>query len=67
MLTRRSLVTPKRAERLDEVLTADEHVAMTVTWDFYQEIIAAYDEPVAGDGKKRMFTLIKRIRAGVPK
>ena len=67
MLTRRSLVTPKRAERLDEVLTADEHVAVAVTWDFYQEIIAAYDEPVARDGKKRMFKLIKRIRAGVPK
>ena len=48
MLTRRSLVTPSRAERLDEILTAGEHVAGAVTWDFYQEIIAAYDEPVAG-------------------
>jgi transposase len=67
MLTRRSLVTPKRAERLDEVLTAQEHVAVQVTWDFYQEIIAAYNEPVARDGKLRMFKLIKRIRAGVPK
>lgn len=44
MLTRRSLVTAKRAERLDEVLTAEEHAAVQVTWDFYQEIIAAYDE-----------------------
>jgi transposase len=67
MLTRRSLVTPKRAERLDEVLTAQEYVAVQVTWDFYQEIIVAYNEPVARDGKKRMFKLIKRIRAGVPK
>lgn len=51
MLTRRSLGTPKRAERLGEVLTADEHVTVAVTWDFYQEIIAAYDEPVAPDGR----------------
>lgn len=41
MLTRLCLVTPKRAERLDEVLTAQEHVAVQVTWDFHQEIIAA--------------------------
>ena len=67
MLTRRSLVTPARAERLDEVLTAEEHVAVQLTWDFYQEIIAAYDEPVAGDAKLRMFKLIKRIRSGVPR
>jgi transposase len=38
-----------------------------VTWAFYQEIIAAYDEPVARDGKNRMFKLIKRIRSGVPR
>ncbi len=67
MLTRRSLVTPKRTERLDEVLTAQEHVAVQVTWDFYQEIIAAYNESVARDAKLRMFKLIKRIRAGVAK
>ena len=67
MLTRRSLVTPKRAERLDEVLTAQEHVAVQGRWDFYQEIIAAYNEPVARDAKLRMFKLIKRIRAGVAK
>ncbi|WP_145940855.1 ISL3 family transposase [Corynebacterium glyciniphilum] len=67
MLTRRSLVTPTRAERLDGVLTAEEHVAVQVTWDFYQEVIAAYDEQRPRDGEKRLFKLIKRIKSGVPK
>jgi transposase len=67
MLTRRSLVTPTRAERLDEVLTAEQHVAVQVTWNFYQEIIASYAEQRPRDGKKRMYKLIKRIKSGVPK
>lgn len=38
-----------------------------MTWDFYQEVIAAYDEQRPRDGKKRLFKLIKRIKSGVPK
>lgn len=64
MLTRRSLVTPKRVERLDDVLTVAEHVAVQVTWSFDQEVIAAYDEPLARGGNKRLY---KRIRSEVPK
>lgn len=66
MLTRRSLVTPKRAERLDEVLTADEHVAVQLTWDCYQELIAAYQDPDRRAGKLRLFKLAKQLRQGVP-
>lgn len=66
MLTRRSLVTPERAERLDAVLTADEHLAVQVTWDCYQELIAAYQDPDPRAGKVRLFKLAKRLRRGVP-
>ena len=65
MPTRRSLVTPARAECLDEVLTAGEHVAAAVTWDFYREIVAADDEPVRRAGKTRMVKLVKQTRTGV--
>lgn len=63
---RRSLVTPKRADRLDEVLTADEHVAVQVTWDCYQELIAAYQDPDRRAGKLRLFKLAKRLHLGIP-
>jgi transposase len=66
MLTRISLVTPKRGERLDEVLTADEHVAVQVTWRYYQEMIAAYGEDQPREGKKRMFKVMKALDKKVP-
>lgn len=66
MLTRRSLVTPKRAERLDEVLTAGEHVAVQVTWDCYLELITAYQDPDRRAGKLRLFKLTKRLHLGIP-
>jgi transposase len=66
MMTRIRLVTPARAEKLDEMLTDDRHVAVQVTWEVYQQIIAAFDEPVARDGKRRLFTLLKRIKSGLP-
>jgi hypothetical protein len=56
-----------RAERVSEVLTVDEHVVVAVTWNRYQEIIAAHNEPVAWEAKLWMFKLIKRTRAGVSK
>ena len=66
MMTRIRLVTPAKAEKLDEVLTDDKHVAVQVTWQVYQQIIAAFDEPVARDGKRRLFKVLKRIRSGLP-
>ncbi len=66
MLTRISFVTPKRAERLDEVLTADGHAAVQVTWKVYQDLIAAYQDEDRRAGKLRLYKLAKRLRQGVP-
>ena len=66
MLTRRSLITPKRAKRLDAVLTAQECVAVQVMCSLRRS-----SPPVTrrwpGDGEKQMFKLIKRIKSGIHK
>lgn len=67
LLTRTALLTDKRSKRVGEVLCAEEHVAVQVTWGFYQQIIAAYEAPTSREGKIKMFKLIKRISDGVPK
>lgn len=62
-MTQIGLVIPAKAEILDEVLTDDKYVAVQVTWQVYQQIIAAFDEPVARDGKRQLFSLLKGIRS----
>ncbi len=44
LLARKSLVTPNNAVKLDDKLTNDVHLPVQVTWHFYQEIIAAYQQ-----------------------
>jgi transposase len=54
LLTRKSLVTPTNAAKLDAVLTGEAHLSVQVTWHFYQEILAAYQADRPRDGKLRM-------------
>jgi len=44
LLTRKSLVTPTNAVKLDDKLTNDAHLPVQVTWHFYEEIITAYQQ-----------------------
>lgn len=57
-------MAPKRAERVDEVLTADEHIAVQLTWHCYQELITAYRDQARRAGKLRLFKLAKQIGQG---
>ncbi|WP_344311045.1 ISL3 family transposase, partial [Brevibacterium samyangense] len=66
LLTRHRLLTEKQRVRLAEVFDKDEHAAVEVTWDAYQEVIGAYDEKDRRKGKKLMAGLIESLRAGVP-
>lgn len=40
-----NLLTRKQAGRLEEVLAAEEHTQVDVTWWIYQRIVAAYRDP----------------------
>jgi transposase len=66
LLTRRSLVTPKNAAKLDDVLTSEAHLPVQLTWHFYQEILAAYQADRPRDGKLRMFKVIKALHVKIP-
>ena len=67
LLTRKSLVTPKNALKLDDVPTNDVHLPVQVTWHFYQEILAAYQADRSRDGKLRMFKVIKAPHVKISK
>ena len=66
LLTRKSLVTLANAVKLDDVLTSQAHLAVQVTWHFYQEILAAYQADRPRDGKLRMFKVIKALHVKIP-
>uniref|UniRef100_UPI0025914523 transposase n=1 Tax=uncultured Corynebacterium sp. TaxID=159447 RepID=UPI0025914523 len=66
LLTRKSLVTPTNAAKLDEVLTSEAHLPVQMTWHFYQEILAAYQADRPRDGKLRMFKVIKALHVKIP-
>lgn len=67
LLTRRSLLTGRQRDRLKRIFSEhDEHVAIEVTWIFYQQIIDAYQHPKPAHGKKLMTQVITTLRRGVP-
>lgn len=68
LLTRTSFLTDRQRQRLDVLWAADDdHIALEVTWGFYQDIIAAYSHPRRDQGKKLMTRLINVLRKGLPK
>ncbi|OLT45899.1 ISL3 family transposase, partial [Gordonia sp. CNJ-863] len=67
LLTRIALLTDKQKARLRSGLEAhEEHVAVSVTYAIYQELINAYGQENKRDGKIAMYKLLKRIHTGVP-
>lgn len=67
MLTRRGLLTDRQQDRLKRVFAEhDQHVAIEVTWLFYQDIIDAYQHPQPKTGKRLMSKVIDTLRRGVP-
>lgn len=67
LLTRIALLTDKQKARLRSGLEAhEEHVAVSVTYAIYQELINAYGQENKRDGKVAMYKLLKRIHTGVP-
>ncbi|SED55144.1 Transposase [Tsukamurella tyrosinosolvens] len=67
LLTRPALLADKQQVKLDSALAADErHVAVEVTAQVYQDLIAAYEHPDRRAGKIAMFKTLKRIHTGVP-
>ncbi|QGP88185.1 MULTISPECIES: ISL3 family transposase [Gordonia] len=67
LLTRIALLTDKQKARLRSGLEAhEEHVAVSVTYTIYQELINAYGQENKRDGKIAMYKLLKRIHTGVP-
>jgi transposase len=60
------LLTDKQKTRLTDLFKADAHTAVTVTWQVYQRLIAAYRHPDRSKGKKALTTLIDTLARGVP-
>ncbi|WP_182360007.1 ISL3 family transposase [Tomitella gaofuii] len=65
--TRVELLTDTQKDLLAESLTShDDHVAVEITHQVYQQMIAAYEHPQRRDGKILMFKVLKRIHKGLP-
>ena len=56
----------RQRTRLEAAFAADEHVAVTATWEIYQLIIAAYAQPDPQRGKALLAKVIDTLRAAVP-
>ena len=67
LLPRQRLLTNRQQERLARLFTErEEHTALEVTWQVYQDVIAAYAHPTPAEGKKLMSQLITKLRHGLP-
>ena len=64
--TRLALLTQRQRARLEAVFAAEEHVAVTVTWWTYKQIIAAYADHDRTTGKALLTLVIDRLRAELP-
>ena len=64
--TRLQLLTTRQRTRLETVFAHDAHLPVEVTWQVYQQIIAAYADPDPRHGRARLTRLIDTLRAGLP-
>src|ERR1700710_1168183 len=60
--TRLALLTDRQRARLEAVFAAEEHVAVSVTWFAYQQIIAAYADQNRERGSATLTAVIDRLR-----
>ena len=67
LLTRIGLLTDKQKTKLKTGLDAhDEHLAVSMTYTIYQELIDAYDQDNRRDGKIAMYKVLRKIHTGLP-
>jgi len=65
--TGRGLLTERQRQRLDALFRVDDHVLVEVTWQVYQQMVAAYREPNRLKGRRIMCQVIAAISHSVPK
>ena len=66
-MTRTEFLTGWQKQRLEVLWAADDdHIALEVTWGFYQYVIAAHSNPRRAEEKKLMEKLINTLRKGLP-
>ena len=64
--TRYPLLRSRQKARLEAVFADDNHLAVLLTWNVYQRLIAAYSHPDRHRAKTMMTTIIDSIRLAVP-
>jgi len=64
--TGQDLLTDKQTTRLADLFSDDRHADVQASWDYYQQMIAAYRHPDRAQGKQAMTALIDAIGSGVP-
>src|SRR5699024_243214 len=60
------LLTDRQCERLSALFDHEKHVAVEVTWEIYQAMLAAYREPDRAKAKAMMQKLISALGNKVP-
>ena len=60
------LLTKKQKARLLTLFATDQHVQVEVSWNIYQDMIAAYRDPDRAAGRTAMTKLIDTLSTGVP-
>ncbi|WP_087483673.1 ISL3 family transposase [Brachybacterium massiliense] len=60
------LLTDRQCQRLSSLFEREKHVAVEVTWEIYQAMVAAYREPDRAKAKAKMDKLITALSKRVP-
>jgi len=61
-----NLLTTKQKARLTALFANDRHLQVEVSWNIYQDMIAAYRDPDRAHGRTAMTKLIDTLSHGVP-
>jgi transposase len=64
--TRATLLTTRQQARIAAVFATEQHLAVEVTWQVYQQVIAAYAHPDPRAGRALLTRVINTIRTGLP-
>ncbi|MGK2855314.1 MAG: ISL3 family transposase [Microbacteriaceae bacterium] len=64
--TRLPLLSARRKAKLEAIFADEAHLAVELSWTFYQRMIAAYAHPNRRRGKAMMTAVIDALRTGVP-
>jgi transposase len=64
--TRLPLLSARQKSRLETVFADENHIAVELSWGFYQKLIAAYAHPNRRRGKTMMTAIIDALRRNVP-